>query len=373
MALSEPVERFGPVSRISYAQNMEDILLDRVFRGRPGTFVDIGANHPFIDNNTYFFYVRGWRGLNVEPTPRGHTLFLEHRPLDLNLAVAASDAEGTLPFYEVANVDGLTGLSTLEPEAAESYRVQGFEVVTSSVPVRTVASLIDEYRIEPPDLMSIDVESHEEAVIRGVPLERWRPKVLVVESTEPLTSVCSYQAWEPMLLAQGYLFAAFNGVNRFYLREDLRDELPRFETPVNVLDQYQRQEIIALSNQAATYRDRYEREKAARAFDQAQFEQVRAGWEWGRMQLQYIQTVCEQEIGRIANERAEWKARLEAFEQARAEWDRQRAANEHACGERERLLASTQLQLRPYRLIDRMGVVSGGYRLARNVKRRLVS
>jgi hypothetical protein len=75
MELSAPVERFGPVSRISYAQNMEDILLDRVFRGRPGTFMDIGGNHPFIDNNTYFFYVRGWRGVSLEPTQRGHALF----------------------------------------------------------------------------------------------------------------------------------------------------------------------------------------------------------------------------------------------------------------------------------------------------------
>src|SRR5436305_14357375 len=103
----QPVERPRPASRVSYAQNAEDMLLDALFRGRPGTFVDIGANHPFTDNNTYFFYVRGWRGVNVEPAPPGHALFLEHRPDDLNLAVAVSDAEGTLPFYEIANADGL--------------------------------------------------------------------------------------------------------------------------------------------------------------------------------------------------------------------------------------------------------------------------
>src|SRR5262245_11749665 len=93
----KPVIKENPrwVPRISYAQNQEDILLDRLFKDQPrGTFVDVGANHPVLDNNTYFFYVRGWRGYNLEPIRRLHALFLEQRPEDTNLAVAASDAEG---------------------------------------------------------------------------------------------------------------------------------------------------------------------------------------------------------------------------------------------------------------------------------------
>src|SRR4051812_24778781 len=53
--------------RISYAQNSEDILIDRLFRGEVGTFMDIGACHPLLDSNTWFFYSRGWRGVNFEP------------------------------------------------------------------------------------------------------------------------------------------------------------------------------------------------------------------------------------------------------------------------------------------------------------------
>jgi len=53
-----------------------------------------------------------------------------------------------------------------------------------------------------------------------------------------LTTTPSQQDWEPILLAQGYLFAAFNGLNRFYLREDLRDRLDRLATPINVFDHF---------------------------------------------------------------------------------------------------------------------------------------
>ena len=122
-----------PCERISYAQNMEDILLDRLFRGRPGTFMDIGANHPFLDSNTYFFYLRGWRGVNLEPIPRNHALFLEHRPGDLNLEVAASDSEGSLTFHEIATDEGLTGHSSLSGRSPRSIARRG----SPSTPTRS--------------------------------------------------------------------------------------------------------------------------------------------------------------------------------------------------------------------------------------------
>ena len=59
--LGECAQKYADIPRISYAQHMEDILIDRVFHDlrRTGTFMDIGANHPYIDNNSYFFYLRG--------------------------------------------------------------------------------------------------------------------------------------------------------------------------------------------------------------------------------------------------------------------------------------------------------------------------
>lgn len=394
MDRDDPVERRRNGPRISYAQNQEDILLDRLFRDRPGTFMDVGGNHPFIDSNTYFFYVRGWRGVNIEPTRSGIELFREHRPDDLNLEVAASDSEGELPFFEVEGPEGLTGLSTLSAEVAEAHRAEGFAVSERSVPVRTVGAIASEHSIAAPDILSIDVECHEGAVLRGIPLDVWRPKVLVIESTVPLSDASTHREWEPALLENGYLFAAFNGVNRFYLRDDLRGLLPHFETPVNALDRFLRREVVALSNEADAYRDRYQREKEARAFDHAQFDQIRAGWDWGTVQAQHAQAVWQKECESFARERVSWASALEHFErtqahfqaeQARFEADRaawedhhhqfeaDRAAWEAERAHYQRALAETQTQLRPYRLIDRLGFVTRGYGLVRRAKRKLAS
>ena len=181
--------------------------------------------------------------VNFEPSFSSFQHFLDHRPEDLNLNLAVSDFDGELTFYEVDDHD-INGISTLSAEIAEGYRQRGLEVAERRVPVRTIRSLVDTHGIAPPDLLSIDVEGHEAAVIRGTPLESWRPRVLVVEATLPLTTTPSQQDWEPILLAQGYLFAAFNGLNRFYLREDLRDRLDRLATPINVFDHFVPHEVV---------------------------------------------------------------------------------------------------------------------------------
>ncbi|MBX6311667.1 MAG: FkbM family methyltransferase [Isosphaeraceae bacterium] len=461
----DPVERPQALTRISYAQNMEDILLDRLFQGRPGTFVDIGANHPFIDSNTYFFYLRGWRGVNIEPDPRSHAQLQEHRPEDLNLAVAVSEVDSSeLTFYEVDDHGTPTGLSTLSAEVAEGHRAHGFTVTEHRVPVRGLASLIAEYQIEPPDLVSIDVEGHETPIIRGIPLATWRPKVFVIEATVPLSGIASHLEWEPILLAQGYIFATFNGVNRFYLRDDLADKKDLFATPVNVLDNYFRHDLMVLQARYDVMRDRYEQEKAAREFERNQFAEIRAGWEWGMTQALEARNAWDWERRELYKEREKWKeaaeffAKSEAyFNEERANWqreresllwfkndhenqvlghqraeqlweqerqrfeqERQRFEQERATFEQERVvmqeertrfeqernafqedcarfeqerarfeqeraawqverehflhqLAETQRLLRPYRLIDRLGVVTTGYGWARRWKKRRAS
>lgn len=388
-------------ARVSYAQSMEDILLDRVFRGQVGTYMDIGANHPFLESNTYFFYLRGWRGVNVEPIPAQHALFVEHRPGDLNLNVAASDADGALVFFEIADPGGLTGHSTFSAEVASRHRELGFDVAEYPVPTRTVASLIAEHAIAPPEFLSIDVECHEGAVLRGIPWDSWRPGVLVVESLLPLTHESSHAAWEPTLLDHGYLFATTNGVNRFYLRDDLADRLDRLATPVNVLDHYETAQVVDLRRQVdqlgcdVQYLKReYDRLAADREWDRANFEQIRAGWEWGQRQADDAKAAWARQCAEFEQHRANFEQALEDFRRERARFEADQAAHVRArtelagrVGQLEaelaearlerahnaRVLAETQTELRPYRLLDRLGVVRRGYSAARRVRRRLVS
>src|SRR3989344_4572766 len=54
----------------SYSQSGEDMILRSIFDDKKeGFYVDVGAFHPKLYSNTYYFYKRGWRGINIEPNP----------------------------------------------------------------------------------------------------------------------------------------------------------------------------------------------------------------------------------------------------------------------------------------------------------------
>ncbi len=258
--------------RISYAQNGEDILLDRLFGDHIGTFLDVGAHHPVVESNTFFFYERGWRGVNLEPISDLHRLFLEQRPADLNLAYAVSNRDGELPFYVVPD---MLSWSTLSAEVAAGHQARGVRVIETRLAIRTLGRLIDEYRLAPPDFVSIDVENQEGQVLEGIPLATWRPKVFVVESTLPNSTAPTHAVWEPLLTRQGYLFAAFNGINRFYLREDLSDKLDLFRVPVNVLDHYVTLAEALLHRRVAALQRQLQELQTQRQAERAELEQWR--------------------------------------------------------------------------------------------------
>ena len=150
---------------ISYAQNYEDVLLNRLFPDRPGGFyIDVGAYHPVFDSVTKLFYERGWQGVNIEPIPSMFELLADDRPRDVNLHMGLSNLEGNLTFYEVP---AEMGSSTFAEEHAEGLRRKGLRLEERSIPVTTLARVCEQYAGQTIDFLKIDVESHEREVLEG--------------------------------------------------------------------------------------------------------------------------------------------------------------------------------------------------------------
>ena len=222
---------------VSHAQNAEDVPLWRVFKDQPtGFYIDVGASGP--DHSiTTAFYQRGWTGLNLEPAPVLFAELVLARQRDANLWVAASDRAGRATLF-TDPTPALGGLSTLSAEQADKSRAAGFAGNTVTVPTVTLAELCAKHVRRPIDFLKIDVEGHERAVVAGADWTRWRPRVVVVEATEPMSPTPSHHSWEPLLLAAGYLFALFDGLNRFYVRREDEALLPVLGYPPCVFDDY---------------------------------------------------------------------------------------------------------------------------------------
>jgi FkbM family methyltransferase len=218
---------------ISYAQNAEDVVLARLFRRQDtGHYIDVGAGHPVDDSVTKHFYDAGWRGINVEPMAREAELLCQERPEDVNISAALSDRTGEATLYEAPPEN--RGSSTLSQSVAQRYANQEFVPVT--VELTTLTEVWRRHPIGDIDFLKIDAEGHEEAVIRGGPWDRLRPRVLVIEATEPNSTTTSHEAWEPLLLECNYRCALFDGLNRFYAQEDDDEALTALSVPANVHD-----------------------------------------------------------------------------------------------------------------------------------------
>lgn len=200
--------------RLSYAQNLEDYHLDLVFPEGRGTYVDVGGGHPVADNVSFWFYLRGWRGLVVEPQDELARLYAGVRPRDHVVACLAGAQDGEAVLQQV---DGLHGLSSMV--AANAARAREFASVRPVTRrVARLSALIEEAGLAGPiDFLKIDVEGAEADVIAGLDFARHRPKVIVVEALSPANMAADTSAFEPQLVAAGYVPSLFDNVNRFYV------------------------------------------------------------------------------------------------------------------------------------------------------------
>ena len=222
---------------VSYAQNCEDVMLWRALGDvEAGFWIDVGAADPSDFSVTRAFSERGWHGINIEPSPAAYALLQAARPADLNLPLALAATPGMMRFYDCED----STLSSLDPGIAEANRHDGRAVTTREIKVTTLAEVCRVHAPEVVHFLKIDVEGAEALVLAGADFTACRPWILVIEATVPLSQIAAHRDWEPGLLAAGYRFAWFDGLNRFYVAEERWDRLgPAFAAPPNVFDGFQ--------------------------------------------------------------------------------------------------------------------------------------
>ena len=214
---------------ISHAQFGEDLVLWRALSEvSKGFYIDVGAAEPDELSVTKLFYDRGWNGINIDPRPSAFKALSDQRQRDINLQIAVSDTAGAEVLHEVV---GLAGLSTIDEALAQSYSSKGLSVEKYMVLCQTLASVCDEHVKGEIHFLKIDVEGAEKAVLQGCDFERFRPWLLVIESTIPCTDIPNYDHWEPLVFRAGYEFALFHAINRYYVAREQLMRLAKVAPP----------------------------------------------------------------------------------------------------------------------------------------------
>jgi FkbM family methyltransferase len=234
---------------VSYAQNFEDVILWRALGHLPhGCYVDVGAWHPRLDSVSRAFYERGWRGVHVEPVPQYAALLRADRPDEIVVEAAVAELAGTRTLQVLPD----TGLSTFDTALAARHQQElGFASHEVTVPTLTLDQVFDAAGHAQTHWLKIDVEGAEGAVLQGWDKSRFRPWVVVVEATIPNTQTDDSALWEPLIVAGGYQFAHFDGLNRWYVREENADLAAALRVPPNCFDGF----VSAREVKAARERD----------------------------------------------------------------------------------------------------------------------
>lgn len=180
-----------PYSKISYSQNGEDLIIKDLF-ARTGihkpTYLDVGANDPFYINNTYLLYTKGSKGVCIEPNPKLHKKLKRNRPKDICIhAGIAFDEQSEADFYMFP--DNASGLGTFSKEEAAFWETTGNAVVGKhkvaaiiKTPLLTINSLMEKYFSPHPNLLSLDVEGLDLAILKTIDFKRFQPEVICVET-----------------------------------------------------------------------------------------------------------------------------------------------------------------------------------------------
>ena len=130
------------------------------FRNRhKGFYVDVGAYHPINHSNSYKYYLKGWRGINIDPNEKAISLFQKTRPKDINLLMAIGDITGEIEYYSFLNDDSMNTVSKTFADSAIINSKLNIDVV-KTVKIDSLKNIFTAHLLENQeiDVMTVDVE-----------------------------------------------------------------------------------------------------------------------------------------------------------------------------------------------------------------------
>jgi FkbM family methyltransferase len=206
------------------SQYGEDVMIwDLLNRKTDGFFIEVGAFDGYDFSVSYALEAAGWTGLLIEAIPERAEQCKARRPRSrvVNAAVSRKGSTGTTEFVVCEDERGGM-LSYIDKKSGHSHAMN-----TSGVPsrrVRVPLTTIDDLLADhsgPIDAAVIDVEGVELETLDGFNIERWKPRVLIIEDN----SLGKDQAMANYMKTKPYIDLGWIEVNRLYVHKECDDIL----------------------------------------------------------------------------------------------------------------------------------------------------
>lgn len=158
------------------SQNAEEQIILDYFKGKTGTFCDLGSNDGITFSNTYALSKLGWCGVLIEPSPRAfaklNQLYQDTKGCFYLYNYAIGTTNGRVTLYESGELvhTGDVGLvSTLIQKETDRFkRTVKYEEVT--VDCYRWKTAMNRWKFKKFEFISIDIEGLEIEVLQQIDL-----------------------------------------------------------------------------------------------------------------------------------------------------------------------------------------------------------
>lgn len=181
-----------------------------------GFYLDIGAFHPFVFNNTKWAYDKGWRGMNIDANEESIKLFNIFRPEDINVNCGVSDRDEELE-YHMFHDSGAKNTFLIEQEDTKE------ETEVKMINMRNINDILDEYHVEKIDFVDIDIEGLEEKVVQTFNWKKYRPTCVLIEFLGKSIEGVLKTAIHKKMREEGYTLASFYTITALYINYNFRE------------------------------------------------------------------------------------------------------------------------------------------------------
>ncbi|MDJ0599796.1 MAG: FkbM family methyltransferase [Crocosphaera sp.] len=205
----------------TYAQLQEDVVVELIV-GNVRKFIDIGAYDGIRSSNTFLFALKGASGICFEPCYSNFSqlkqLYLLNRKVKC-IPEGISDREQTLTLKSFGPFSSIEETKNIEHREIikTKHKVDLSKASQEEISVHSLDYWLNQYQdFWEIDLMSIDVEGHELAVLKGIDFSRFKTQCFVIENNQKHRNKIN-----SILQEAGYSAVLKNSINTFWINNEI--------------------------------------------------------------------------------------------------------------------------------------------------------
>lgn len=170
-----------------YSQYNEESFLKQYFNNKIGFVVEIGAADGITNSNSRMLIESGWSALLIEPNPNSYqklvNLYEHNNLVTLSNTGCASISQNNDFFID--HNDNHQQLSTFNVQQVNKCK-EMYNCEFSQIQIYTykTSDIFDKHKISQIDFLSIDTESYDLEVIKGIDFDKVKIDLICIEDIE---------------------------------------------------------------------------------------------------------------------------------------------------------------------------------------------